>query len=97
MALTNQLTGLFENWLIDPDIGVLFDDSGNSYDLNEIRSIFFTRQLVSTLTGQEKCNPVVSLKQHLETKIRATQIPEVTVKWGDGTELILTHNSQVRA
>jgi len=97
MALTNQLTGLFENWLVDPNKGVLFDDSGNSYDLNEIRSIFYTRQLISTLTGHEKCNPVISLKQHLETKIRAAQVPEVTVKWGDGTELTLTQNAQVRA
>lgn len=56
-------------WVVDGDF--LLDPGGNHYHRDEIRAIFFTRQLTQELRGSTL--KVRSLKQELERKIVATQ------------------------
>lgn len=91
MKYSDRLTGHFNRWLVDPDSGVLIDDAGNEYGITEIRSIFFNRQLITSLVGNSYDPKVVSLVRHLEKKIEATKLPVVTVSWGDGHQEKLSH------
>lgn len=67
-----------ENYLVDPD--------GNSYELNEVRAIFWNRQLIKELTGTK--DTVRSMKQHLDKKTKAISAPTLSVSLQSGGEEI---------
>jgi len=67
----NPLTPeIWDGWMFDNDL--IIDPDGNSYHIDEIRAIFWNRQLISTLTGTRPSN-IASLKTHLDRRIKATQ------------------------
>jgi len=84
-----RLSGKFEGWVVDPDEGMIWDDANNSYDLGEIRAIFYTRQFMFDQMGNK---PLIrTLRQVLDDKISATQVPSIRIDWGDGSSEIVTH------
>ena len=87
----NKLINEFEGWSISIDEPILFDPEGNHYHLDEIRSIFFTRQFMNSTRGTLYDRTVITLKEHLESKILAVEAPTVTVDWGDGRQQVITH------
>lgn len=88
---SKELSGPFEGWLVDPtDGGVLYDSDGNHYYINEIRSIFFTRQLIESLTGHRPSS-VVSMKNALEKRIAASKMPKIVITFGDGEQIEVQH------
>ena len=92
MNYTKYLEGSFDGWVCDTVNNCLVDDAGNSYSIDEIRAIFYTRQLIANLTGSKGAK-LTSLKKHLEDKIRATQLPVVTIEWSDGRKSIVNHSN----
>ena len=72
MAITrNPLTPeIWKGWQFDGDL--IIDPDGNSYHVNEVRAIFWNRQLIETLTGNRPSS-ILSMKAHLEKRIKATQ------------------------
>ena len=81
-----RLDGQFDQWMIDTDAGVLYDDGNNSYGINEVRAIFFYRQLQSNLIGNTY--EIASLKSHLLEKIKSVKTPKVVIDWGDEIQVI---------
>ena len=81
-----RLSGQFDNWVVDTENGILFDDGNNDFSINEIRAIFFYRQLANTKIGSNY--EIASLKEHLEKKIKSIKTPVVTIDWGDKIEII---------
>lgn len=57
----------WNNWFYDRHF--LVDPEGNEYSINEIRAIFWNRQLIESLTGTT--SNIASLKKHLETRLKA--------------------------
>lgn len=88
---SRELSGLFEGWTCSPREGVLYDSGSNHYGLDEIRSIFYLRELVTELTGGNEARTVESLKLHLAAKIEATRTPRIAIIWGDGEIQTLMH------
>jgi len=80
------LCGKFEKWAIDEKKGLLYDDGNNSYDINEIRAIFFYKQLAKSQVGSKY--EIASLKEHLAEKIESIRSPIITIDWGDKIEII---------
>ncbi len=72
----------WDGWWFDRHF--LVDPAGNAYNQNDIRSVFFTRQLHKEIRGTPL--KVLSLKRELERRIRATALPEIIVRYGDGSE-----------
>lgn len=72
----------WENWYFDKDY--LVDDSGNKYNIAEIRAIFYTRQLTDTLTGDQMV--VRSLKQRLEKQLKHQPVLKISLVEGDTKE-----------
>lgn len=94
MNYSTELQGEFQGWNCSPSLGLLFDPAGNAYHLDEIRAIFFNRQLIKTLCGVPHDPGITTLKRHLERKIELLTPPRVSVVWGDGTASELSHSSQ---
>lgn len=69
----------WSGWIVDGDF--LIDPAGNHYHRDEIRAIFFNRQLTRELRGSTL--KVRSLKQELERKISETQAPVIILQWPD--------------
>lgn len=63
----------WDGWAVDGDF--LLDSYGNHYHKDEIRAIFFTRQLVNELTGTTLA--VRSMKAHLERKLQQVARPKI--------------------
>ena len=82
---------MFSGWVIAEGEPYLYDDAGNGYHIDEIRAIFFNRQLIQSLTGTPHNPQIASLKRHLEEKINAVELPSVTINWGDGDEKTYRH------
>lgn len=76
----------WSGWIVDGDF--LIDPAGNHYHRDEIRSIFFTRQLVYELRGSDL--KVRSLKQELERKLELMKPPVVVIQWPN-REIRLSH------
>ena len=76
-----KLRGEFNGWWVDDKEGVLFDEAGNHYDKDEIRAIFYYRQLAKGFEGSRA--DISSLKEELEKKINDIPAPRVTIDWGD--------------
>lgn len=57
-------------WHHDRDF--IVDPDGNGYHVDEIRAIFWNRQLINTLTSKRPSN-IRSLKQHLDARIKETK------------------------
>lgn len=91
MKYTKNLSGSFEGWSVEVDSPLLFDNEGNFYHIDEIRAIFYNRQLIKSLTGTKTDHKIQSLALHLEKKIAATDIPKVKVEWSDGRSVVLNH------
>lgn len=58
----------WDGWIVDEDF--LLDPSGNHYHRNEIRAIFFTRQLTQELRGSTL--KVRSLKMELQDNLNTS-------------------------
>lgn len=67
----------------------LYDEAGNRYHVNDVRSVFMTRQLYHSISGFP--HNVCSLKMQLEEKIKATKPPVIEVVYGDGTRRTLKY------
>ncbi len=91
MKYHTDLDGAFSGWVCSHEHGLLFDSDGNAFHKDEIRAIFFNRQLIDALTGSEANPKVVSLIQHLESKIKAVRAPRISVDWGDGYSQDMKH------
>ena len=87
-----RLTGKFERWTVDTAEGIIYDEANNHYYLDEIRAIFFWRQLNKTLIGDQY--DIVFLKRELQKRIDAVKYPSVTIDWGDDVETILHPNKK---
>ena len=83
------LKGKFEQWTIDEEKGLIWDDGNNEYTLGDVRSLFYQRQLHNTLLGQQF--NIRSLKSILDKKIKAIKTPIITIDWGDGTVQEIKH------
>ena len=79
-----RLEGKFQGWAVDETNGVMFDEGGNEYDMHEIRAIFMTRQWMYSHVGGT--SNVLSLKEELERKVKAMQMPKVIIDWGDAVQ-----------
>lgn len=62
------LENQFQGWIVDEKNGVILDNDGNHYYLNEIRSIHFLRGLPDSLMGSD--TQILALKQILEKRIK---------------------------
>lgn len=82
-----RLTGKFERWTVDTAEGVIYDEANNHYYLDEIRAIFFWRQLNKTLIGDQY--DVAFLKNELQKRIDSVKYPSVTI---DGTDKLTSIN-----
>ena len=80
----NNLKGSFKGWYVLEDQGVIYDNEGNHYYKDEIRSIFFQRQLHKTLMGDQY--EIKSLKKQLEKKLKDIALPSITIEWGEVQE-----------
>jgi hypothetical protein len=69
----------WQGWYFDTD-GFLIDNAGNHYHIDEIRTIFWTRQLTRELTGSQ--SNILSLKQELKNKIKTIN-SKITLSWND--------------
>lgn len=76
----------WDGWIVDGDF--LLDPAGNHYHRDEIRAIFFDRQLIRELRGSSL--KVYSLKQELERKLAVMQTPVIIIQWPD-REIRLGH------
>jgi hypothetical protein len=76
----------WDGWLVDGDF--LLDPAGNHYHRNEIRAIFFDRQLIRELRGSDL--KIYSLKQELERKLELMKPPIVIIQWPN-REIRLAH------
>lgn len=74
----------WQHWHFDRDF--LLDPDGNHYRQNEIKAIFWNRQLIDELTGRP--SHVLSMKQHLDKKIKATQSPRIEISLFSGNQAI---------
>ena len=75
------LKGKFEGWCTEEYDGYIYDVDNNRYELNEIRAIFFYRQLQRTMIGTK--HDIMSLKQILQEKIQKVELPSVTIDCGE--------------
>lgn len=74
----------WQGWYFDTD-GFLMDNTGNHYHIDEIRAIFWTRQLTRELMGSQ--SNILSLKQELKNKIKTIN-SEITLSWNDKSVVI---------
>ena len=88
---TNQLINHWDGWTIKTDEPIILDPEGNHYHLHEIRAIFFTRQFMETMVGSHLSRTVVTMKEHLQSKIDAVETPVITIDWGDGMQEQIRH------
>jgi hypothetical protein len=65
-----RLDGKFDCWTIDTDEGVIFDEANNHYYLEEIRTIFFTRQWFGSAREKLDQKKILFLRDELDRKIR---------------------------
>ena len=77
---------LWDGWIVDGDY--LIDPGRNRYHRNEIRAIFFDRQLIRELRGSDL--KIYSLKQELERKLELMKPPVVIIQWPN-REIRLAH------
>ena len=81
-----RLEGKFEGWTVDTVDGVIYDEANNHYYLDEIRAIFFYRQLQKNIIGTS--GDIISLKMILEKNLNEIQYPKVTIEWGSEKQII---------
>lgn len=75
------MDGKFKGWYTDNENGFLYDPEGYHYAIDEIRAIFYYRQIAKGFEGSTA--RIESLKNYLEEKIERVALPTVTVDWGD--------------
>ncbi len=76
-----KLDGLFEGWTANGETGIIHDQYGNWYYKDEIKAIFYYRELAKGFEGSK--TQISSLKNILEKKIENVRLPEVVIDWGE--------------
>ena len=66
---------LWNGWYFDSEF--ICDPAGNKYHINEVSTIFWTRQLIESLTGSTF--EIYSLKGHLEKKLKKQPVLKISL------------------
>ena len=73
----------WDGWYFNDEF--LCDDAGNKYSQNDIKAIFFTKQSINSLIGNQ--SNVISLKSELEKKIKTLK-SEISISLVTNGEVI---------
>lgn len=65
----------WHGWYFDRDF--LSDPAGNKYHIDEVRSIFMTRQFMDTVRGDKMT--ICSMKQYLEERLKKQPVLEISL------------------
>ena len=89
-----RLDGLFKNWSVDEQEGLIYDTDGNHYWLEEIRTIFFTRQWFGSSKEKLDQKKILFLRDELDERIKlakSIKTPKITIEWEDSIVESISH------
>ena len=81
-----ELQGKFAGWEVNDIDGVIYDPEGNYYYLDEIRAIFYYREIARDFEGST--TEITSLKKELVKKIASVKRLPIIIDWGDRVETL---------